>query len=278
MSAPISQLVPTPLQAVAMSDSAPLILHVFPTFAVGGAQLRFVAVANRLGRAWRHAVVALDGNTACGARLDPALDVSFPQVRLEKGNILGNMRRNRAFLRDLRPALLVTSNWGAMEWALANRWRQLPHIHTEDGFGPDEATRQLPRRVWARRLGLRRATVVVPSRRLWTIATQRWRLAPARVHYIPNGVDLTGFAVTHLARQNGDEPVIGAVAALRPEKNLARLLRAFHQVVRAGDVRGRLVVVGDGAERARLEACAVCRLYGGSAAVLCAVRPSGAAL
>ena len=46
----------------------PLLLHVFPTFAVGGAQMRFAALANHFGPAWRHTVIAMDGNTACRER------------------------------------------------------------------------------------------------------------------------------------------------------------------------------------------------------------------
>ena len=45
--------------------------------------------------------------------------------------------------------------------------------------------------------------------------------------------------------------MIGTVAALRPEKNLARLLRAFRLVADA--VPARLVIVGGGPERAGLE-------------------------
>ena len=52
----------------------------------------------------------------------------------------------------------------------------------------------------------------------------------------------------------GDGPVIGTVAALRPEKNIARLLRAF-AVLRATRA-ARLVIVGDGPERPALEALA----------------------
>jgi hypothetical protein len=38
-------------------------LHVFPTFAVGGAQTRFAAIANHLGPSVRHIVVPIDGQT-----------------------------------------------------------------------------------------------------------------------------------------------------------------------------------------------------------------------
>ncbi|MBM3526441.1 MAG: glycosyltransferase, partial [Alphaproteobacteria bacterium] len=51
---------------------------------------------------------------------------------------------------------------------------------------------------------------------------------------------------------NGDGIVIGCVAPLRPEKNLARLLRAFAAAA-GDDPRWRLVVAGDGPELSRLE-------------------------
>ncbi len=55
-----------------------LVAHVFPTFAVGGAQVRFAAIANHFGPAFRHIVVSLDGNLACRERLRADLDVDLP--------------------------------------------------------------------------------------------------------------------------------------------------------------------------------------------------------
>ncbi len=142
----------------------------------------------------------------------------------------------------------MTYNWGAIEWVMANIPRLVRHVHVEDGFGPEERSRQLPRRVLTRRLLLARTTVVVPSRTLWRIATEVWRLDPRRVRYVPNGIDLTRFAGPHAVSA---EPVIGTVAALRPEKNLARLLRAFRLVADALPLR--LLIVGEGPERLQLE-------------------------
>jgi glycosyltransferase involved in cell wall biosynthesis len=225
-----------------------LLLHVYATFAVGGPQTRFAAIANHFGRRWRHAIVALDGNTACREKLSPELDVAFPTVDIRKGDTFGNVFRYWRFLRTLRPDLVATSNWGSIEFAMAARLSRMPHLHIEDGFGPEERARQIPRRVWTRRIVLAGRQVVVPSRTLWRLATEVWRLAPERVHYIPNGIDLRRFA-PHV--RTGD-PVVGTVAALRPEKNLARLLRAFAMLPQTV----RLVIVGDGPERAALEALA----------------------
>jgi glycosyltransferase involved in cell wall biosynthesis len=232
---------------------APLVLSVFSTFAVGGPQVRFVTLANRLGAAFRHAIVPMDGATDCAAMLDPGLALTWPEVGIVKGDTLGNLRRFRAALRAIRPDVLVTYNWGTIEWGMANALPpRLRQVHIEDGFGPEEQAGQIPRRVWTRRLALRHATIVVPSRTLWDIATGIWRMPPARLRYVPNGIDLARFAPA--PRPDGQPIVIGTVASLRAEKNLARLLRAFHLLPAAPATR--LVIVGDGPERPALEALA----------------------
>ena len=230
--------------------ATPLLLHVFSTFAVGGPQVRFCAMAERFGRSCRHAIISLDGDTTCRERLAPGLIIDYLAVPVHKQDPLGNILRYRRLLRQIRASVLVTYNWGSIEWVIANALVGVRHVHLEDGFGPEERDRQLPRRVWARRLLLRRATVVLPSQTLWRIATRTWRLTDKRVRYIPNGIDLTRFAAG--GAETGPEPVIGTVAALRPEKNIARLLRAFAIVRRTHPAQ--LVIAGDGPERAALQA------------------------
>jgi glycosyltransferase involved in cell wall biosynthesis len=233
---------------------APLVVHVFPTFAVGGAQVRFAALANHFGSAFRHYVVALDGDTSCRERLDPGLDVSFPAVEAPKNAMLSNAWRFRALLRRWRPDVLVTGNWGAIEFAMANLPPLTRHLHVVDGFGPDERETQIRRRVLIRRLVLARGKVVVPSRNLERIATEIWKLPARVVHYVPNGIDLARFSYDARAPGRPGLPVIGTVAALRAEKNLGRLLRAFAAAVR--EVPARLVIVGDGGEREALTSLA----------------------
>nr|WP_280856057.1 glycosyltransferase [Pararoseomonas indoligenes] len=235
-------------------------MHVFPSFAVGGAQVRFAALANRFGPRWRHVVVAMDGRSDCAERLGDSVRFSTqgPPWKASPGPVQ-RLASITAMLRRLRPALLVTSNWGSIEWAIANRLTvRMPHLHMEDGFGPEESSAQFGRRIMARRVALRQSNVLLPSLTLLRAAQDIWKLPPERLHHIPNGIDLRSFRPDGPRGDlglDGDAPVIGAVAALRREKNLGRLLRAAAILLRDG-VAFRLVLVGDGPERVGLEALA----------------------
>lgn len=235
-----------------MVPAAPLVAHVFPTFAVGGAQVRFAALANHFGPAFRHIVVALDGETGCRERLDPGLDIAFPAVGAPKNAMLANAWRFRGLLRQWRPDVLVTGNWGAIEFAMANLPAYTRHLHVVDGFGPEERETQIARRVLIRRLVLGRGRVIVPSRTLERIALDQWKLSRRVVRYVPNGIDLARFAAP--PRGATELPVIGTIAALREEKNIGRLIRAFAEATRL--CPARLVIVGDGEERPKLETLA----------------------
>jgi glycosyltransferase involved in cell wall biosynthesis len=231
------------------------ILSVFSTFATGGPQIRFCALANHFGPAIRHSIVAMDGNLAAQEKLDPALSVDFPNPGLKPRDSFGNIARIVGFLRRADPHLLITSNWGSMDWAAARNLTRTPHIHLEDGFGPEERSSQLPRRVLTRRLALRGSETIVPSQTLLHIAKNVWRLPPNRLHYIPNGIDTARFQNAKPASlPPGDGKVIGTIAALRPEKNLSRLIRAFRLV--RNEIPARLVIVGDGPERTALQTLA----------------------
>lgn len=234
------------------------LLHVFPGFKVGGTQMRFARLANHFGRTYRHVVVSMNGDTEAAALLAPGLDVTLLEVPVLAGRTWQNLKTFRRIFGDVCPDLLITSNWGSIEWAMANLDSKVSHLHMEDGFGPEEATGQLPRRVWTRRLVLRRSTVLLPSTNLYRLARDVWRLPQRRLIHVPNGVDCDRFdrpPDREFAASfgiNGHEPVIGTVAALRSEKNLHRLIDAFALV--AARRPARLAIVGDGPEAPSLAA------------------------
>lgn len=234
------------------------LLHVFPSFRVGGSQARFAVLANAFGAKYRHSIVALDGAFDCASRLGCDVPRILCAPDVGRFGLPSRLAALRARLRASSPALLLTYNWGAIEWALANRLRPIcPHVHFEDGFGRDEADRQFKRRIVLRRIALSGdSRIVVPSHTLLDVARRIWRLADHRLLYIPNGVDCRRFGATRdpqlRERLTPDQSalLIGTVAALRPEKNIARLIRCAAPLFGRFDLR--LVIVGDGVERAAL--------------------------
>lgn len=235
-----------------MSGAAPStrrrVLHVFATFGIGGPQMRQAQLIHRMGDAFVHDVVAMDGEFAMAQRIDQ--------------NLLGDLlpppggrsfvSSTRAFCRLLRerdPDLLLTYNWGSIEACAAARVIDLRrHVHHEEGFRPDEQERRIARRNWMRRLFLARAhAVVVVSSGLLDIARFEWKVDLARLQLLPNGVDLARFSPAPAAPAV-PPVVIGTVGGLRAEKDQATLLTAFARLRGAP----RLLVVGDGPERGRL--------------------------
>ncbi len=220
--------------------------------------MRFVQLANHFGLQYRHYIVAMDGIAGAFDLLAPDIDATIVAVENRRGDPWRNVSGFLRTLRQVKPDVLVTSNWGTIEWAAANLFSRIPHLHMEDGFGPEEAQRQLARRVWARRLLLRRATTVVPSQTLYALARDIWRLPERRLVQVSNGIDclrfngpadsglVTGFRI------RSDCPVIGALAPLRAEKNLSRLIAAFAELRRTREAQ--LVLVGDGPLRGVLQA------------------------
>jgi glycosyltransferase involved in cell wall biosynthesis len=242
------------------TDRRITLLHVFSTFAVGGPQTRFATIADRLGPKYRHLIVSMSGRTEAAELLPAHVDYSLVPIHNTPRNPLANAWRFGRQAHRLKPDQLVTYNWGALEWAVGNRFGpRMPHIHIEDGFGPDEVTTRFKRRVWLRRVGLARAKlVVVPSRNLERIALEEWKFPPSRVRYLPNGVDTQRFGAEvpeaeRAFEKRPGELIVGTCAALRPEKNLGRLIRAF---AACRPQNARLVICGDGSERAALEAAA----------------------
>src|SRR5580765_1466632 len=97
----------------------PTLLHVFPTFAVGGQQTRFATIANRLSSVVRHRLVSLDGRDQAAALLDPKLDFKLLPAPPPAFNPLARLRRITALSTAAGHDVLVTYNWGAIEFALA---------------------------------------------------------------------------------------------------------------------------------------------------------------
>lgn len=233
----------------------PRLLHVFATFDAGGPQVRTARLLAHAGTDFEHVVVAMDGRYGCRERVDPSLPVRYlpPPRGLGPWTALGLL----ALIRREQPRLVLSYNWGAIDTVLACRLAgDVPLLHHEDGFGPEEIRRRKRRRSLARRALLDTATrVVVPSNVLAEIAEREWGVPGSKLLCVPNGIDTEYFvpgdrsAARRVLALPEDPLLIGAVGHLRAEKDHQNLLAAFARL--AGDPH--LLLVGDGPEREGLE-------------------------
>jgi glycosyltransferase involved in cell wall biosynthesis len=174
-----------------------------------------------------------------------------------------SVARYEALARFMRRFdLVLTYNWGAVDAVMARRVFGKgvpPLIHHEDGFNADEARYLKTERNVYRRMALgAAAALVVPSELLDDIALRTWKQPRARVHRIPNGIPTELYAKEPRPKaipgfkRKANEVVVGTLAGLREVKDLPMLLRACGGV----PVPLRIVIVGEGPERARIEATA----------------------
>ncbi len=234
------------------------LLHIFPTFGPGGTELRMASIINGLGDAFTHTIVALNGKHGAAERLDPAIAVELMEAPPGRGGVLYPLALRRIIL-SARPDLLVTYNWGAIDAVLGCMIAApCAMVHNECGFGPDEASQLKSRRVWIRRLALRRVfCTIVVSRALHRLARTRFLLPEDKLRFIQTGVDTERFMPgrnPELRRHWGlgdDAIVFGFAGGLRGEKNLHLLLTAFASATLPDDAH--LVLIGDGPDRAELE-------------------------
>lgn len=236
-----------------------VIVHVLSSFGLGG-QERVALSLSRLQRQAGHQVFAFslaappDGPLAEAfheagvatesiAKRGPSVDPSLP-VRLAK------------LLSDHHAEVVHTHNPHALIYgAPAAAMVGAVTVHSKHGVNPDGERRQ-----WLRRAASRLADAYVAvTDSLARVALEHNECAPAQLHVIPNGIDLSRFGPNPDARQRIREQlgipegawVIGSVGRLSPEKNQALLLQAAAPML---DQRRHLVLVGEGPERAALEA------------------------
>src|SRR5262245_42464035 len=79
------------------------LLHIFPSFGIGGVPLRIVRVINHFGKRFRHTVIALDDNFEAAAGIAGDLAVRLVPMRYPTRGTLYVIARNALALRRLRP-------------------------------------------------------------------------------------------------------------------------------------------------------------------------------
>jgi sugar transferase (PEP-CTERM/EpsH1 system associated) len=255
------------MTAASGSLDRPLIAHVVYRFDVGGLENGVVNLINRLpADRYRHAVVALTEVTDFRRRIVRD-DVAYVALHKPPGQGLWQLPRWRQAFRELQPAIVHTRNIGALEASLAALLAGVPaRIHGEHGWDsadPDGSN-------WKYRLTRRayRATVqhwIALSSHIENYLRNSVGVPAERLTRICNGVDTDRF----LPRPGAREPIagspfnaaslylVGTVGRLQAVKDQCNLVVALAHAVRASSearARLRLALVGDGPQRAEVEA------------------------
>ncbi|MDW8324019.1 MAG: TIGR03088 family PEP-CTERM/XrtA system glycosyltransferase [Burkholderiales bacterium] len=249
-----------------MKSQPPLIAHVVYHFGTGGMENGLVNLINHLppGR-YRHAIVSLTGHTEFRRRIRSA-EVGFYDLDKRPGHDLGWYRRLARLIEWLKPAIVHTRNLNALEAQFVAAWLRVPgRVHGEHGRDVFD----LEGRNWKYNL-LRRAArplvhrYIAVSRDLARWLTDTVGVNPHKLSQIYNGVDSQRFHPRAGERPDvapagffaGAQCVIGSVGRLAAVKDYPSLIRAY---ARARDLlpqaQGlRLILVGDGPQRAHCEA------------------------
>jgi sugar transferase (PEP-CTERM/EpsH1 system associated) len=249
-----------------MTGQAPRVVHVIYRLAVGGLENGVVNLVNRLpADAWRHTIVALTDVDHDFAGRIRGENVELVSLGKGPGHALGVYLRLWQLLRRLQPSIVHTRNLAALEmtpvaWAAGVPVR-VHGEHGRDAIDPDGANlrRQRVRRLY--RPFVTHYVALSPD--LETYLSRSIGVPAHRIDQIYNGVDTSRFAPQAARARIEGSPfcdaahrLVGAVGRLDPVKDHANLARAFVAVLKREPALRetlRLVIVGDGPERARVE-------------------------
>lgn len=235
------------------------ILHVVPSFGIGGMEKIIAAVINSSANFHKHTLLPLDGCTEASEWIK---NISTRFINFDKP------QSRRLFFSSLYdklcqsdPGLLMTYNWGATDAIWLGRLAGIRNIvHNEHGFNVDEGTRTIGKRDCLRLLLYRLASkIVVVSQDSQEMMRRRFFIGESKVVRIPNGIDASYYSPNdserHRLRKSfgflDAECVFGFSGRLDPIKNLIFLLDIF-TACRPHMNGLRLLIVGDGPEHARL--------------------------
>lgn len=248
-------------------NARPLITHVLYRLDTGGMERIVVSIVNGTGERYRHAVVCLDG---FGAMRGEIGDATVPCLSLGKqpGKDWWCYLRLWRTLRQLHPDLVQTYNLGALDMApvarLAGVRRILHAEHGRDAADPHGHSRKYRRLRRALRPFVTHSVVVSDDLRTWLHADVG--VPPGKITCIRNGIDTQRYASAAGPRR--ERPLlrrfappgtllVGSVGRLDMVKDQAGLIDAFRALCDAPPVGMsgllRLVIIGEGRERARLE-------------------------
>jgi sugar transferase (PEP-CTERM/EpsH1 system associated) len=233
------------------------VLHVFNYLGLGGTELTALRLVTHLEKSGFE-------NRLCGLRGQDAhlLAQRFPEadVTAMPNRIGGQFSTLRKYIRQLRPHIVHSRNWGAIEAVPAAKLAGVPiAIHSEHGYEIDTLVGlPLRRRLFRRAVyEMTDAVFAVTEELRGYHARQAW-ISPSRIRVLANGIDTDIFAPQHDARRivldragvSNDRFVVGSVGRLVPIKDHGILLKAAERLSQRG-VNVHVLLVGSGPELIR---------------------------
>jgi len=240
----------------ARTTARPHVLHVIDSLGVGGLELVLLALIERTRDQFEHSVCAIRDAGTCADRF-VAAGASVTVIGKAHGQDWRVPWRIAQLCRRLRPQIVHTRNWGAIEGAFAARVCRVPVVvHSEHGRDVAPGSRRDRRRDRIRRLlfpFIDRIVLVSKDLERWVL--DEMRVPPRKAALIPNGVDTQRFHPRHERQElrcahgyDASQVLIGAVGRLQAVKDHGTLIAAFETLSRRY-AAARLVIVGDGPDR-----------------------------
>lgn len=249
-----------------MSDQAhkPLILHVLDRFDIGGMEIVALNLMTHTRDRYDHRVLCLRDVGRLAERLE-AVGIPVDTVGKQPGKDLGAYLRLWKRLRALHPDVVHTYNVGAIDVAI---WARLAGVrrvvHAEHGRDVSDPNGNNSKYRWLRRTLAPSISRFVPvSEDLDRWLCQDIGIAADKVELIRNGVDTTRYRPREADEQEAgqrefapeDATLIGSVGRLDAVKAFDTLIAAVAELNQiAPACNPHLVIVGDGPERAALDA------------------------
>ncbi len=241
------------------------ILHVVNDLRKGGLENGLVNLIDRMDPArFEHVVCTVrglgphaDGLQQRGVRI-LSIEAAASRSRFQTPALL-------TAIRDTRPDVVHSRNWGAIEAVLAARLtRAASVVHSEHGYDAESGAGELRRRRYVRRVAFALADrVITVSTQLRAVHAERTGFPANKITVIHNGVDCARFFPDAQARERVRQELgipqttfcIGCVANLLPVKDHMTLLKSLRMLDQQG-TDWRVLLIGEGPERPALEAFA----------------------
>jgi sugar transferase (PEP-CTERM/EpsH1 system associated) len=245
------------------------IVHYVWGFHTGGLENGIVNLINALPQQqYRHSIICQKGHDPHFFARIKQTNTKIYHLDKQDGLDVGLFWRLFKLLRQLKPDVFHSRNLSTMEGQICAALLQIPlRIHGEHGWDTNDLAGT--NRKYQRLRRLLKPLVhrfVALSSEAESYLTEKIGVPAERIHRICNGVDLTRFTQQKTSPEqpeqaspiqcSADDMVFGTVGRMAVVKNQQLLLEAFlllWQQYPAWQTRLKLLLVGDGSERAALE-------------------------